>query len=99
MYDDELYFDIFPTGSTNIHFVRAGRNGAWNLNGAKDRLQSICEKSLHQKQTFSKPNERGIITLHAMEHCGHWLHAEDLKGCLDIIEKNSIGLQKIVKNK
>ena len=29
------------------------------------------------------------IQLHSMDHVGHWIHAEDLPGMLDVIEKGS----------
>ena len=63
-------------GSTNIHFLRAGKNKGWTPE-ILNRFEAVQAKS------------RGKIKLHTMPHVGHWLHVEDMKGMLDIIISNS----------
>lgn len=65
-------------GSATIHFIRAGKNRAWT------------QETLDRFAALGARNDK--IKLHTMPHVGHWLHAEDVHGMLDIISKHS-GLQ------
>lgn len=66
-------------GSCKIHFIQAGKNRAWTAE-TLDRFAQLNAK-----------NEN--IMLHTMPHVGHWLHAEDVHGMLDIIATHS-GVKK-----
>ena len=63
------------SGNCKIHFIRAGKNRAWTQETI-DRFAQLSERN---------PN----IQLHTMPHVGHWLHAEDVHGVLDIIAAHS----------
>jgi pimeloyl-ACP methyl ester carboxylesterase len=62
-------------GSATIHFIRAGKNRAWT------------KESLDQFAALGAKNDK--IKLHTMPHVGHWLHAEDVHGMIDIIATHS----------
>lgn len=58
-----------------IYYIRAGKNKAWTKE-VLDRFATISEKNPRVK----------LIT---MSHVGHWVHVDDMKGLLDIINENS----------
>ena len=60
--------------SGKLHFIRAGRNKAWN------------QEHLEQ---FRRLEVNSNVQLVTMPHVGHWLHSEDLQGMLDIVDNNS----------
>jgi pimeloyl-ACP methyl ester carboxylesterase len=62
-------------GSAMIHFIRAGKNRAWT----KETLDRFAQ--------LSTRNPR--IKLHTMPHVGHWLHAEDVHGLVDLVATES----------
>ena len=81
----ELFYDFCSTdkwsflesysGSSTIHFLRAGKNNAWN-DDILNKFAMITSKNSN-------------IKLHKMPHVGHWLHAEDPNGMLNIIQEHS----------
>ncbi|KAJ1439098.1 Alpha/Beta hydrolase protein [Ochromonadaceae sp. CCMP2298] len=80
LFDDFCALDMWSflesyQGPTQIHFIRAGKNNAWTPQ-VLDRFGAITSSN------------SGIV-LHTMPHVGHWLHAEDANGMLDIISKHS----------
>mmetsp|Transcript_14248 Transcript_14248/g.23718 ORF Transcript_14248/g.23718 Transcript_14248/m.23718 type:complete len:342 (+) Transcript_14248:84-1109(+) len=80
LFDDFCYLDKWSflenyQGNTHIHFVRAGQNSAWT--------PEIVDK--FGEVTANNPN----IHLHNMPHVGHWLHAEDCHGMINIIRQYS----------
>lgn len=66
-------------GTSKIHFIRAGKNRAWTAE-TLDRFAHLNAKNSN-------------IMLHTMPNVGHWLHAEDVHGMLDIIATQS-GVKK-----
>lgn len=62
----------------SIIYLRAGNNTNWSSD-TLDRLRRI-----------EKANNR--IKLLEMPNVGHWLHAEDPSGLLELIKKHSIGI-------
>lgn len=69
--------DSFPNGqSTSVHFIRAGKNKAWELFGSLAILETIGLRN-------------PAVRVHTMPHVGHWLHVEDLHGMLDIVDENA----------
>jgi pimeloyl-ACP methyl ester carboxylesterase len=62
-------------GEGKIHFLRAGKNTTWTKD-VLDRIESIRRKNAN-------------IELHVMPHVGHWVHAEDMLGLLNIMYKGS----------
>lgn len=58
---------------TKIHFVRAGRNKLWTEEVLK-RFSKVCE-------------EHSNVHVWTMPHVGHWLHAEDMNGLLEVMRK------------
>lgn len=60
-----------------IHFVRAGKNGAWSPEILAD-LHALTQK---------KKN----IRFHTMLNVGHWIHTEDLLGLLALVETETKG--------
>lgn len=80
LFDDFCHLSMWDfletyNGSANIHFIRAGKNSAWN------------QETLDRFADLSAKNNK--IHLYTMPHVGHWLHAEDPKGVLDIIATHS----------
>lgn len=67
------------SGSAHIHFIRAGKNGAWT------------QETLDRFAKLIATNDK--IHLYTMPHVGHWLHAEDPNGVLDMIATHS-GVKK-----
>lgn len=63
------------SGEGKIHFIRAGRNPLWD----KRVLETFDELT----------GDNSNIMLHTMSHVGHWLHAEDLDGTLNMIREHS----------
>jgi pimeloyl-ACP methyl ester carboxylesterase len=61
--------------STKIHFIRAGKNSMWTPEIVA-RFDALQQKN---------PN----IAVHTMPHVGHWLHAEDALGMVDLIARES----------
>ncbi len=64
----------------NIHFVRAGRNPLW-VPSVLEQFEQITNSS----QT--------TVHLHTMSHVGHWLHVEDVRGMIDLIQEHSNSLR------
>lgn len=64
-----------------IHFIRAGRNPLW-LPSVVSQLEGICAHS------------KGSVQFHTMPHVGHWLHVEDVRGMIEVIQGNSSCLQE-----
>lgn len=54
---------------TKVHLLRAGKNPAW-LPDVMERVNGVLSEN---------------VLLHDMPHVGHWVHAEDLEGLLDIV--------------
>ncbi len=65
--------------NANIHFVRAGRNPLWQPH-IVNRMNQIQDKN-------------SGITLHTMSHVGHWLHVEDVRGMISLMQDHSKCLQ------
>ena len=70
------FLEDYNYENCKIHFIRAGKNKAWT-GDIMDRMHSLCEK------------KKGKIFLHNMEHVGHWVHAEDLRGFIALVNKES----------
>jgi pimeloyl-ACP methyl ester carboxylesterase len=64
------------SGESYIHFLQAGKNPLWSPH-ILDRFKAL-----------SKTNSK--ILLHTMPHVGHWMHAEDLHGVLNMIERHNM---------
>ncbi len=88
-------------GTATIHFLRAGKNKGWS-GETIDRLRELerrgnnsssninnINKSNNNSSSSSSSSGGGGIRLHEMAHVGHWLHAEDMKGTLEMILSNS----------
>lgn len=77
LYTSFINLDMLPMLAnherSHIHFIRAGRNTGWS-----DDILSYFEG-------LYNPH----VMLHTMPHVGHWLHAEDLPGMLDVMTKHS----------
>ena len=88
LFNDFVALDMWPTleafgaaaaeakacGSAypTIHYLRAGKNSAWTPD-LLERFRALEHSS------------GGGVQLHAMMHCGHWLHTEDPAGMLELI--------------
>ena len=80
LFDDFCTLDMWQfleeyDGASTIHYLRAGRNTAWN-DAILKRFHHLCEKNPY-------------IKLHTMPHVGHWLHTEDVNGMIDTISTHS----------
>lgn len=80
LFDDFMDTDMWDflenyNGNADIHFLRAGKNAAWD-HETMTRFDDIMESNYN-------------IHLYCMSHVGHWLHSEDLHGMLKIINDNS----------
>ena len=67
-------------GNQKIHFIRAGKNESWSPE-VLNKFAMIIGKN----EIMGRKN----ILLHTMPHVGHWIHAEDLNGMLEIIRNES----------
>jgi hypothetical protein len=70
--------DSFPSqgehnGHCKIRVIHAGKNKAWRQDHF-DKFKAL------------KSNNIELIT---MPHVGHWLHADDLHGFLDVVDAHS----------
>lgn len=81
LFADYCRLDLWPflqtyDGSRGaVHFLRAGKNPAWTPEVLR-RFDELTRRNPH-------------VHLHTMPHVGHWLHADDLHGTLDMIDKHS----------
>ena len=75
------FLENYHNPNIKIHFIRSGKNPAWN-NEVLEHFQKIT----HIDKCSRKSRN---IYLHTMSHVGHWLHAEDVHGMLQIITTNS----------
>jgi len=51
------------------------------------KLEGICDGS------------DGAVRLHTMPHVGHWLHVEDVRGMIQLLQTHSSCLQPQAKQK
>lgn len=74
--------------NSQIHFIQAGKNKAWDMFKAADRLDAV----------INSKGSRSQVHHHLMPHVGHWLHSEDPAGMLDIIDEHTFanGNQQIL---
>ena len=71
------------------HFLRAGRNPLWTQPDEKDK--PVGRTPLERMEGVVASNTS--VKLHTMPNVGHWMHAEDARGLLKVIQTESSAFQ------